>query len=156
MKVTVSNKAKRSSIQKSCTKCGKIVVDLPRHMKRIHETKTWGYKCPLCGFFASRYNKCFMTWHLKSEHMNLVDVANCKFDVPQGYTGLFDCDLCNFMCLSQFDLDVHKADHLCSTLEIHTPSLGDDFEIKDEISMSNKFEELLNKTEELLQNSKLE
>ena len=125
-------------------------------MKRIHETKTWGYKYPLYGFFASRYNKCTMTWQVKSEHMNLVDVACCKFDVPQGNTGLFDCDLCNFMCLSQFDLDLDKADHSCSILDIHTPSLGDEFEIKDEISISDKFERLLTRTEELVQNSKLE
>ena len=83
----------------------------------------------------------FFIWHVKNEHMNLVDVATCKFDLPQSYTCLFD--LCNFLCLFKFDLDMHKAVHSIAILYINTSSLGDEFEIKDEISVSNKFEELL-------------
>ena len=56
-------------------------------------------------------------------------LSNC--DEPQGYTAFLDCDLCNFMCLSQSHLGVNGAVHSISLLEFHTQSYEFEIERRD-------------------------
>ena len=76
-----------------------------------------------------------------------MDVVSCKFEVPQGYSQLLTCGLCNFSCLNEE-----------IAIKICTPSFGDELEISDQncVEISQNFENLLEKTTEMLQKNKFE
>ena len=151
------NQSKPADLEKSlklCPNCGKLVIDLSRH-RRMHEFQSWGYKCPLCCHFETRFNKSYMVQHLKLQHMSDINVVSCKFDVPQGYSQLLTCGLCNFNCLNKEILDTHMSIHHKEPIKICTSSFVDEFQISDQnCELGQNFENLLEETAEMLQKKK--
>ena len=142
---------------KLCPKCGKLVTDLSRHRRRMHEFQSWGYKCPLCCRFETRFNKSYMVQHLKLQHMSDINVVSCKFEVPQGYSQLLTCGICNFNCLNKEILATHMSIHDKEPIKICTPSFGDEFQISDQnCELGQNFENLLEEAAEMLQKTKIQ
>ena len=139
---------------KLCPKCGKLVTELSRH-RRIHEFQSWGYKCPLCNHFETHFNKSYMVQHLKLKYMS--DMS-CKFEVPQGYSQLLTCGLCNFSCLNEEILGSHMSIHITgnqSKFVLPVLAINLKFQIKT-VELSKNFENLLEKTAEMLQKNKIQ
>ena len=119
---------------KLCTACGSSVTNLARHKKRVHSKKSWGYLCP-CGHFENHFNQVRMRNHIK-KHTD-VTLESCIKHID--YVELTQCPKCDFQCLSQVELSNHDA---------KTHRVNED-------SFSNKLEDLLNETENLLKNSNI-
>ena len=120
---------------KLCSVCGKDVANLKGHKRRAHSQKSWGYLCP-CGHFENQFNGVRMRNHIR-KHPG-VTLDSCIKQIS--YFELCQCPKCDFQCLRADTLKLHdKETHL-----IHEYSL-----------FSDKFEDLLEKTENLLRSSNI-
>ena len=137
-----SNTDNSKAAQQLCAKCGNMVSNLNKHTRGCHIRKTWGCQCPLCKHFEGKFDKAHMIKR-PLRHKPSLNIEDTKFEVPSGYDDLKHCNFCKYSCLDDQMLEDHLRIH-----KIESKGESDN-------SFSHDFEQLLNDTSVLLQNSKL-
>ena len=87
---------------------------MPKHYKRNHEMKYWGFECE-CGFQTSQLDHSLFMRHRREDHdapdtLTKQDIiASHRREVPDGYADMLRCQLCNFRAFTQPDMDKHDC-----------------------------------------------
>ena len=94
-----------------CKDCGKEVLNMRLHTKRLHLLKYTGYDCPDCLFQTSEMDPRMFRNHRARTHgvRRMEDIERFTIEVPEGYYGMHKCGNCQFFALTQDKIDAHPC-----------------------------------------------
>ena len=97
-------------VSQECYRCGLVVTDIKKHVRRAHQKKFWGWKCPVCHHFEMDRDRNLMKAHL-ARHQPSPALESCAYNAQAGYMEAARCSVvsCHFKAESQFHLGIHAA-----------------------------------------------
>lgn len=102
-----------------CEHCGEAVKQMKQHLKRHHQVKFWGFKCPECSCCFSQVDKSAYLNHLTKIHnIEIKNTNNLLVQISEGYLNTISCSIpnCWFKSFSIVKMDQHLQRHKCEDM----------------------------------------